>query len=50
MALKVLLIKYSRVFAEHDMDLGTFSVIKHVIDTRDVRPVETETTSDATCF
>ena len=40
MALKLLLIKYRVVFAEHDMDLGEFSAIKHVIDTRDARPVK----------
>ena len=39
-ALKLLLIKYREVFAEHDMDLGDFSAIKHVIDTRDARPVK----------
>ena len=39
-ALKLLLIKYRRVFAEHDMDLGAFSAVKHVIDTRDARPVK----------
>ena len=35
-----MLIKYSGVFAEHDMNLGDFSAVKHVI----------ETVSDATCF
>ena len=39
-ALKLLLIKYRGVFAEHDMDLGDFSAVKHVIDTRDARPVK----------
>ena len=39
-ALKLLLIKYRGGFAEHDMDLGDFSVVKHVIDTRDARPVK----------
>ena len=39
-ALKLLLIKYRGVFAEHDMDLGVFSVVKHVIDTWDARPVK----------
>ena len=39
-ALKLLLIKYRGVFAEHDMDLGDFSSVKHAIDTRDVRPVK----------
>ena len=39
-ALKFLLIKYRGVFAEHDMDLGDFSAVKHVIDTRDARPVK----------
>ena len=29
-ALKLLLIKYRGVFAEHDMDLGDFSAVKHV--------------------
>ena len=38
--LKLLLIKYRGVFAEHDMDLGDFSAVKHVIDTRDVHPVK----------
>ena len=40
MALKSLLIKYRQVFAEHDMDLADFSAVKHVIDTKDVRPVK----------
>ena len=39
-ALKLLLIKFRGVFAEHDMDLGDFSAVKHVIDTRDERPVK----------
>ena len=39
-ALKLLLKKYRGVFAEHDMDLGDFSAVKHVIDTRDARPVK----------
>ena len=39
-ALKLLLIKYRGVFAEHDIDLGDFSAVKHVIDTRDARPVK----------
>ena len=39
-ASKLLLIKYRGVFTEHDMDLGDFSAVKHVIDTRDARPVE----------
>ena len=39
-ALKLLLIKYRGVFAKHDMDLGDFSAVKHVIDTRDARPVK----------
>ena len=38
--LKLLLIKYRGVLAEHDMDLGNFSAVKHVIDTRDARPVK----------
>ena len=38
--LKLLLKKYRGVFTEHDMDLGDFSVVKHVIDTRDARPVK----------
>ena len=38
--LKLLLIKYRGVFTEHDMDLGDFSAVKHVIDTRDARPVK----------
>ena len=38
--LKLLLIKYRGDFAEHDMDLGDFSALKHVIDTRDARPVK----------
>ena len=33
-ALKLRLIKYRGVFAEHDMDSGDFSSIKHVIDTK----------------
>ena len=32
MALKLLLIKYRGVFAEHDIDVGNFSAVKHVID------------------
>ena len=40
MALKLLLIQYRGVFAEHDMDLGDFSVVKHVIDAKDERPVK----------
>ena len=36
MALKLLLIKYRGVFAEHDMDVEDFSAVKHVIDTRPV--------------
>ena len=40
MAFKLVLIKYRGVFAEHDMDLGDFSAVKHVIDTKDVRPVK----------
>ena len=39
-ALKLMLIKYGGVFAEHDMDLGDFSAVKHVIDTKDARPVK----------
>ena len=39
-ALKLLLIQYRGVFAEHDMDLGDFFAVKHVIDTRDARPVK----------
>ena len=39
-ALKLLLIKYRGFVAEHDMDLGDFSAVKHVIDTRDERPVK----------
>ena len=39
-ALKLLLIKYRGVFAEHDMDLGDFSGAKHVIDTTGARPVK----------
>ena len=39
-ALKLLLIKYRGFFAEHDMDLGDFSAVKCVIDTRDARPVK----------
>ena len=39
-ALKVLLIKYRGVFAEHDMDLGYFTAVKHAIDTNDARPVK----------
>ena len=38
--LKFLLIKYREVFAEHDIDLGDYSAVKHVIDTRDTRPVK----------
>ena len=39
-ALKLLLIKYRGVFAEHEMDLEHFfSAVKHDIDTRDARPV-----------
>ena len=38
--LKLLLIKYRGVFAEHDMDLGGFAAVEHVIDTRDARPVK----------
>ena len=34
-ALKLLLIKYREIFAEHDMDLGDFSAIKHVLLNRD---------------
>ena len=37
---KLLLTKYRGVFAEHDMDLGYFSAVKHVIDTKDARPVK----------
>ena len=36
-ALKLLLIKYKGVFAEHDMDLGDFSAVKHVRDARHVK-------------
>ena len=39
-ALKFMLLKYRGTFAEHDMDLGDFSAVKHVIDTKDVRPVK----------
>ena len=39
-ALKLLLIKYRGVFAEHEMDLGDFPAVKHVIDTRNARPVK----------
>ena len=39
-ALKLLLIKYREVFAEHDMDLGDISAVKHVLDTRDARLVK----------
>ena len=39
-ALNLLLIKYRGGFAEHDMDLRDFSAVKHVIDTKDVRPVK----------
>ena len=39
-ALKLLLIKYRGDFAEHDMDLGDFLAVKHVIDTRDARRVK----------
>ena len=39
-ALKLLLIKYRGVFAEHDMDLRNFLAVKHVIDTKDARPVK----------
>ena len=39
-ALKLLLIKYRGIFAEHDIDLEDFSAVKHVIDTRDARPVK----------
>ena len=39
-ALKLLLIKYRVLFAEHDIDLIDFSAVKHVIDTKDARPVK----------
>ena len=39
-ALKLLLIKYRGGFAEHDMELEYFSVVKHVINTNDARPVK----------
>ena len=39
-ALKLLVIKYNGVVAEHDTDFGDFSAVKHVIDTRDARPVK----------
>ena len=39
-ALNLLLIKYRGVFAEPDMDLGDFSAVKHVIDTKDTHPVK----------
>ena len=39
-ALKLMFIKYRGVFVEHAMDLGNFSVVKHVIDTNDARPVK----------
>ena len=41
-ALKLLLIKYRGVFAEHDMALGDLSAVKHGIDTRDACSVNTQ--------
>ena len=39
-ALKIMLIKYRGVFAEHDMDLGDFTAVKHVINSKDARHVK----------
>ena len=38
--LEGMLCKYGGVFAEHDMDLGSFSAVKHKIDTGDARPIK----------
>ena len=46
MALKLLLIKYRGVFPEHDMDMGDFSSVKHVIDTKDALPVNRDCVRD----
>ena len=39
-ALTLLLIKYRGFFAEYDIDLEDFLAVKHVIDTKDARPVK----------
>ena len=38
------------VFAEHDIDLEDFSAVKHVIDTKDVRPVKKRLRRPALAF
>ena len=39
-ALKKFLIKYANIFAKSDADLGRTSIVKHTIDTKDVRPLK----------